>query len=457
MRLASLLGPDLRLFLESSPNALREALAAFHPEDVAEILEDLPLTDAVELTRTMPPELAADVLERLSQDRQVAILRALDDDRAMVLSEMDPDDRVDVLQEFPASERQTFVDELAVVDEEAAEEVRELVVFEPETAGGLMTTDVISVGPETKVWEAIETLRSLASRDDVETVYYIYVCGYGGKLLGVVSLRDLILSGPGQEIQHLMRTKVVHVGPFDDQEEVASVIARYDLSAVPVVDESFTLLGLVTVDDVVDVVIDEATEDVQMMGGMVPLEDSYFDTGLREFVWKRGIWLVVLFMGQLLTATVMEMNEAVLRQTLALAIFIPLIISSGGNAGSQSSTLIIRGMSVGEMNPGDWMRVLSREVVIGLALGLILGGMGFARAFFTGEGVAPGELAVTVSVSILAVVVLSSVVGSLLPMLIQRVGLDPAVSSTPFIASVVDVLGLVVYFSVAQAILTGLS
>ena len=225
---------------------------------------------------------------------------------------------------------------------------------------------------------------------------------------------------------------------------------------MPVVDPREGMLGVVTVDDVVDVVIEEATEDAQKQGGVVPLEDTYFSTGLVEFVWKRGIWLIVLFLGQLLTATVMEQNREALLATVELALFIPLIIASGGNAGSQSSTLIIRAMAVGEAKPRDWNRVLARELFIGMALGVILGGMGFVRGYFGGGNLDPVSFATAIGASILAIVTLSTMIGSLLPMLIRRVGLDPAVSSTPFIASVVDVLGLIVYFGVARAILAAL-
>lgn len=213
------------------------------------------------------------------------------------------------------------------------------------------------------------------------------------------------------------------------------------------------MLGVVTVDDVVDVVIEEATEDAQMMGGVVPLEDSYFQTGWAEFVWKRGSWLVLLFVAQLLTATVIQENQDILAATVELVLFIPLIIASGGNAGSQSSTLVIRAMAVGELKPSDWTKVLGRELLIGLSLGVALGLIGFARGWFAGETVAPLAMATAVGASILAIVTLSTMIGSLLPLLIRRAGLDPAVSSTPFIASVVDVLGLIVYFAVAQVIL----
>lgn len=449
MRLATLLGPDLKALL-ADPEGLAEAFEDFHPEDVAELLEDLPEADVVELLEALPKELAADVVERLSPERQLEVLDGFEKDTAAeLLTEMDPDDRADFFEELEKHEAKAYFDTL---HPEVVEETLELLAYDPETAGGLMTTDYVGLAPETKVWEAIDEVRELARSGDAETVYAIYVVAFGHKLQGVVSLRDLILSDPGQTLADIMTEKVVRVEASDDQEEVARLIARYDLTVVPVVDEHEVLVGVVTIDDMVDVVIEEATEDAQMMGGVVPLEDAYFSTGLVEFVWKRGAWLIVLFLGQLLTATVMEHNQAVLMAAVELAVFIPLIISSGGNAGSQSSTLIIRAMAVGEAKPKDWMRVLSREVVIGLALGVVLGGMGFLRSWLGGD---PDGLSMAgvVSVSIAAIVVMSTIVGSLLPMLIRRVGLDPAVSSTPFIASVVDVLGLLVYFSVAQLIL----
>ena len=451
MRLAALLGPDLRALTED-PDALHEVLEDFHPEDVAELLEDLPVSDLTALLGALGSERGADFFERLSPERQQEVIEGLGVTRAAgLLVEMNADDRADLVGEFDEKEQQELLAELARTDAEAAEETHVLLAHGEETAGGLMTTEYVGFAPDMKVWEAIEELRRVARIDDVETIYVLYIVGYGDKLLGVVSLRDLILSDPSQTLADIMTENVVTIRVTDDQEEVADVFARYDLSAIPVVDDHFTMLGLVTVDDVVDVVIDEATEDAQMMGGVVPLEDSYFQTNFLEMVWKRGIWLVVLFIGQLLTATVMEANQQTLQVLTALAIFIPLIISSGGNAGSQSSTLIIRAMAVGEAQPRDWLKVLFRELSIGLALGLLLCAMGFVRAYFTGDD--SFDLAIVVSTSILAIVTLSTVIGSLLPMLIQRVGLDPAVSSTPFIASVVDVLGLLVYFGVASMLL----
>ncbi|MCB9615908.1 MAG: magnesium transporter [Sandaracinus sp.] len=452
MRLATLLGPDLKA-LQADPEALRDAFREFHPEDVAELLDDLPEKDVAELLKALPTEMAADFLERLPVEKQHDIVELLEDrDAVELLTEMDPDDRADFIEELEDHEQKALLEKLGEADPELVEETQELLRYDPYTAGGLMTTEYVGLAPETKVWEAIEEVRRHAREGEAETVYYIYVVGYGDKLLGVVSLRDLILSEASQAIADIMTEKVVKVESTTEQEEVARVIARYDLPVIPVVDEHEVLLGVVTVDDVVDVVIEEATEDAQRMGGMVPLDESYFATGFFELVWKRGIWLVVLFFGQFLTANVMESNEAALSTMVELAIFIPLIISTGGNAGSQSSTLIIRALSIGEAEPRDWYRILGREVLMGVALGVMVAGIGFLRAYFAGDRVEPLELGLTVGVSIVAVVITATVVGSMVPLLMRRVGLDPAVSSTPFIASLVDVLGLLVYFAVARAI-----
>lgn len=454
MRLAPLIGPDLQDAIAIGPEAVREAVSEFHPEDIAELLEDLSAHEAVVLVRALPTDAAADVVERLSPQRQVLIFSAIDTGRAVeLLGEMDPDDRVDLLQELDGEDARALLAALEHREPEAAEEVRELVRYEPETAGGLMTTEFAALPPETKVWEAMEAARRFGREEMAEMLYYIYVCRPKGELLGVVSLRDLILSEPGQPLSEIMTENVVQVSAFDDQEKVAHAMARYDLAALPVVDNLSRMLGVVTIDDVVDVVIEEATEDAQKMGGVVPLEDSYFATGWAEFVWKRGSWLVLLFLAQLLTATVIRENRDMLAATVELVLFIPLIIASGGNAGSQSATLIIRAMAVGELRPADWAKVAGRELLIGLSLGIALGLIGFVRGWFAGETVAPLAIATAVGASILAIVTLSTMIGSLLPLLIRRAGLDPAVSSTPFIASVVDVLGLIVYFAVAQVIL----
>jgi magnesium transporter len=252
-------------------------------------------------------------------------------------------------------------------------------------------------------------------------------------------------------VEDVMSENVVYVHPELLQEEVARTFQKYAFSALPVVDDGGRMLGLVTVDDVIGVVIDEATEDVQMMGAVQPIDDAYFATDFWTFIKKRAPWLVVLFVGELLTASVMHSYERELAVLVDLVIFIPLIISSGGNAGSQSSSLVIRAMAVGEVRPTDWARILVREAGIGLVLGVVLGVLGFLRAYLTGAEQAL-RIAAAVAVSVVSVVTTGTLVGSLLPLAIKRVGLDPAVSSTPFIASLVDVLGLLVYFSVSRIV-----
>lgn len=453
MRLATLLGPDLKAAIANDPDALKEALEEFHPEDIAEIVEDLTLDDTLALFRALPDDFAAEVLERLPTESQTEILELLSTrEAAELLSEMSPDDRADVVQELDEGRASELMAHLEQHEPEVAEEVRELSAYAEDVAGGLMTTDYVALQPDVKIWQAIEEVRRLSHEEEVETVYYIYVI-YGQKLVGVVSLRDLILSDPSQTLSDIMTENVVTVRATDDQEEVARTIAKYDFSAIPVVDEHGNLLGVVTVDDVVDVVIEEATEDVHRMGAVSPIEEGYFDAPLWPRFRSRVVWLILLFIGGFLTASVMELFEGQLRAAIELAVFVPLIISAGGNAGSQSASLVIRSLAVGDVTPTDWLKVLGREAATGLALGLVLGTLGFGRAFFVGTARSAMPLAATVSVSTLAVVLVGSLVGSLLPLAIQRAGLDPAVSSTPFIASLVDVVGLLIYLSVAHLFL----
>lgn len=453
MRLATLFGPDFHATLAEDPNAFREALAEFHEEDIAEIVTDLPLEDVVALLRVLPDDFGAGVLERLTDEARSQILEKLKiEEAATLLAEMAPDDRADAVQDLELPLQARLLAELDKTEPEAAEELRELARYPAGSVGSIMTPAFVGLAPDTKIWKVIDELRHLSRSGDAEIIYYVYGVAYGDKLVGVVSLRDLILADPSQELSDVMTENVVRILDTDDREEAARAIAKYDFHALPVVDSHGCMLGLVTVDDVVDVVIDEATEDAQMMGAVSPMEEGYLQTNLFVYWKSRVTWLVVLFLGGFLTANVMHSFEGQLERVIELAMFIPLIISTGGNAGSQSATLVIRALSLGEVRPGDWMRVLGREALAGVALGLVVGVLGFARAYFASEEHALA-LALVVSISILSVVMVGSLVGSLLPLLIQKVGLDPAVSSTPFIASLSDVIGLLVYLGVATALL----
>ncbi len=452
MRLAKLLGPDLAQTLAQDPDELREALDEFRSEDIAELLEDLPQDEAIALFKAVPADLAAAVLAHMPEDERARILERLGaENAAEVIAEMAPDDRADAIQDLPSPIAEMILSHIAETEPEIAQDVRELASYPPDSAGGLMTTEYVALAPNTKVWQAIEAVRQYGRQDKAETIYYAYVVAFGGKLVGVVSLRELILNDPGVAVEDIMTENVIYVHPEVHQEEVARMIQKYSFSALPIVDEHGRMLGLVTVDDVMDVVVEEATEDAQMMGAVQPIEDAYFATDFWTFIKKRAPWLIVLFAGELLTASVMHSYEHELGVLVDLVIFIPLIISSGGNSGSQSSSLIIRALAVGEVRPADWGRVLLREAGIGVVLGLTLGVVGFLRAYLL-QAHQTMRIAVSVAASVIAVVTMGTLVGSLLPLGIKRVGLDPAVSSTPFIASLVDVLGLLVYFSVARLI-----
>jgi magnesium transporter len=374
---------------------------------------------------------------------------------------MSSDDRVDLVQELEEEPREKI---LAALEPEEARDVRALSEYADNTAGGLMTTDFIGLPPTLTVREAIEEIRRRA--DDVETVYYVYVLllhrGDEGadpdlgphKLLGVASLRDLLLGDPSQTLADVMTENVITVDPTLDQEEVARTLAKYDLSAVPVVDKFQRLLGVITFDDVMDVLVQEQTEDVQKLAGVEPVEQGYFDTGFWRFISARARWLVALFVGELFTGTALARYEDAFHSVATLVLFIPLVISSGGNSGSQSATIVIRAMAVGEIKDQDAFRVVRREFGQGVVLGLLLGLIGFIRAMLWRPPVAhQTKIALIVALTLVAVVTIGTVVGSVMPILLKRMRFDPAVSSTPFIASLVDVLGIVAYFSIAKALL----
>lgn len=463
MRLATLIAPDLRELLREEPEQLREVLGEVHPEDLADIVQELEPGEASQVIAHLPAEIAAPIFERLERPRQREILPNLDVKvAARLIESMSADDRADVVQELDPDLRARL---LALLEPEEAREIRELARYPENTAGGLMTTDYIAVSEDMTVREAIEQVRARAG--EVETVYYVYVLhgetatavGDGHerarhKLVGVASLRDLLLAKPDQLLSEVMTENVITVPPEMDQEEVARTIAKYDLSAVPVVDKFQRLLGVITFDDVMDVLVAEQTEDVQKLAGVEPVEEGYFDTGFWRFISARARWLVALFLGELFTSTALSRYEEAFKAVGTLVLFIPLVISSGGNSGSQSATIVIRAMAVGQIREGDALKVLAREMGQGLVLGMILGAIGFLRAILW-RPVVPHQfqIASIVALTLVAVVTLGTVVGSALPMFLRRVRLDPAVSSTPFIASLVDVFGIVAYFSIARAIL----
>jgi magnesium transporter len=367
-----------------------------------------------------------------------------------------PDDAADLIQRSPPGQREHL---LGLLDEPTRKEVAGLLAYREDEAGGLMNPRYARLRPEMTVDEAISYLRRQA-RAHLETIYYVYVVGEDQRLLGVVSLKQLFAAKPDKTVSEVMRTDLVTVGEHTDQEAVSRLFARHDLLAIPVLDADGRMKGLVTVDDIVDVVQEEATEDAQKFGGMEALDAPYLKIAFFRMVKKRAGWLAALFIGEMLTATALAHYEAEISRAVVLALFMPLITSSGGNAGSQASTLVIRAMALGELTLRDWWRVIRRELAAGLLLGIVLGGIGFCRIFLW-QQVSPtyGEhyrlVALTVFVSLIGVVAVGSVTGSLLPFVLRRLRLDPASASAPFVATLVDVTGLIIYFSVAATLLRG--
>jgi magnesium transporter len=380
------------------------------------------------------------------------------EDRRSWLRLLPPDDAADLIQHLPLEERPLA---LPLLDSQTRIEVSALLAYKEDQAGGLMNSRYARLRPEMTVEEAIRYLRE-QTRSQVETIYYGYVLDQRQTLLGTVSLRQLFSAAPASVVSKIMTTgdDLISVGENQDQEDIARLFVKNQLLALPVVNGAGQMKGIVTYDDVSKVLEQEATEDMQKIGGMEALDVPYFKIGFLRMVRKRAGWLLILFIGEMFTATAMGYYEKEIAKAVVLALFIPLIISSGGNSGSQASTLVIRSLALGEIRLRDWWRVLLRETASGLALGTILGAVGLARIIFWPArgslyGVHYDLIAMAVGFSLVGIVLWGTLAGSMLPFALRRLGFDPATASAPFVATLVDVTGLVIYFSMAQFILGG--
>jgi len=425
--------------------------------DLREIWPILSQDERVQGFRVLPREEAENLLFGLTDSDLTKLVLALKPgDRRYWIRLLPPDDIADLIQGAPDDEREGL---LGLLDERTRHEVNALLAYSEDEAGGLMNPRYARVRPDMTIDEAVSYLRKLA-RQSLGTFSYAYVLDEQQRLLGVISLRELFASNGDRSVRDAMETDVVTLQDNVDQEAVSRIFAETDLVAIPVVDAEGRMKGVVTVDDVVDVVQEEATEDIQKFGGMEALEAPYLATSFLEMVRKRGGVLAVLFIGEMLTATAMSHYEDQIARAVILALFVPLIISSGGNSGSQASTLVIRAMALGEVQLRDVLRVLRRELGAGFAMGCGLALLGFTRVVVW-QQIWPiyGEhymlVAAAVALSLIGVVMLGTVTGGLLPFLLKRVGLDPASSSAPFVATIVDVAGLVIYFTVASSVLAG--
>jgi magnesium transporter len=330
-------------------------------------------------------------------------------------------------------------------------ELRQIDKWPETSAGHMMTTQYVAITPEmTTVGDALGAVRQRA-REKGEFVYTGYALGPQGELVGVASLRDMMVADPEDKLAEILRTNIISVLPTTDREDAARKMAKYDLIAMPVVDEKGILLGVITIDDVIDVLVAEQTEDVQKIGAVEPLDLPYFQTTFATFIRKRAVWLVILFVEEFFTQTALRYYDPVMEAVKGALLYVPLLISTGGNSGSQSSTLIIRGLAVGEIKMKDWWRILMREAGMGLVLGLIVAVIAFGRVLMYKDQHFP--FALTVGITVIFIVICGCTVGAMLPIIMKKVGVDPATSSTPFIASLVDTLGVIIYATVAQIVM----
>lgn len=456
--IGNLLGPELKAYIEARDfTSLRAVLCEFAAPDIAEILADLSAADKALLLRILPHQLAADVFEYLSLETQEELVQALGQDELVkILNEMAADDRTALLEELPAPVVTKVLKLLAPKERTIAQT---LLNYPENSVGRLMTPDFIAIRDEWTAQQVLDHIREHGQ--DSETLNVLYVVDDKGHLIDDVRIREFLLRPTNTRVSEIRNNHFIALKATDVQAEVVQIFRKYDRTVLPVVDSDGKLIGIVTVDDVLDIAEREATEEMQRLGGMETLDVPYLDANLMSMVKKRATWLSVLFVGETLTASAMKYFEGELGKALVLGMFIPLIISSGGNSGSQATSLIIRSMGVGDVKLRDWWRVFLREILAGSLLGLVLAIVGATRIFiwqqlgWTDYGTHYVLIMMAVSCSLVGVVLFGSLSGAMLPFILRRVGLDPAVSSAPFVATLVDVTGLVIYFSVAYLFLHG--
>ncbi len=429
---------------------VKNKLAPWLPSDVAPILSELPIEELAVLFRGCSKELAAAVFSYLEHNAKHKLLKTLTQPQAAaLLNELPADDRTTFLNELPLDLAMQLI---CLLTPEERKITQDLLAYPEHSVGRMMTLDFVAVQADWTVREALDYIRTHGY--DRETLNMIYVTDGDGHLLDDIRVRRFLLSAPETRVSALMDGNYATLAPADDREKALQVFRKYDRVALPVTNPDQKIIGIVTADDMLDVASEEATEDIQKLGGTEALDEPYTTIALSRMVKKRASWLVVLFLGEMLTATAMGYFEDELAKAIVLSLFIPLVISSGGNAGSQAATLVIRALALGEFRLRDWWRIMRRELVAGTALGAILGLIGFLRiaiwAQFTSiYGPHWPLVGATVGLALVGIVLWGSLMGSMLPLVLKRLGLDPATSSAPFVATLVDVTGLIIYFSVA--------
>ncbi len=455
--IGNLLKPELmELIRQRNFAELRKILCEFPAPELAEILADLSPQDKAVLLRILPHDLATDVFENLTIEDQESLVQALGNESvAALLNDLPPDDRTALLEELPAAVTQKLLNLLSAEERKVA---IELLGYPKESIGRRMTPEYVRIHQNWTVAEVLAHLRKLGGERDV--MNQLYVVDEKGRLVNWVSLRDLVVTELDKPVRELLHRPLVALRATDDQETAVAAFKKYGRTILPVLDSREVLVGVVTFDDVLTLAEKEATEDIQKMGGMESLDAPYLKIELTSMIRKRAGWLAMLFIGEMLTATAMGYFQDEIAKAVVLALFVPLIISSGGNSGSQATSLIIRGLAVRELSLKDWWRVIRREFLAGLSLGCVLAVIALVRILLWPHkekvyGPHYGLVAATVAFSLIGVVLFGSLAGSMLPFVLKRLRFDPAVASAPFVATLVDVTGLVIYFSIAYLILHG--
>ena len=437
---------------------LREALADWQAPDIAELIQELPPGDEAVIFRILPRDMAAETFGYLEHENQQDLVRALGDEKtAELLDAMAPDDRTAFLEELPG---EVTRDLLSLLSPEELTVAKQLLGYPEDSIGRRMTPDYLAIREEWNVNQVLDHVRRVGRYS--ETLDILYVTDRRGRLLDAIRVRDILLAAPDTQVADLMGNEIFSLKATDDQETAVQEFRKYDVVALPVTDTAGVLVGIVTVDDVLDVAEEEATEDIQKLAGMEAFDEPYMKIRYRDMLQKRAPWLVLLFIAEMGATSAMARYDEDINKVEALAFFVPLIMSCGGNSGSQAGTLVIRAMALSEINLGDWYKVLRREILTSLTFGIILGIIGFVMVVtwhFLSHGQRfadhPMRLAFTLGFSVLGVVMWGTLVGGMLPFMLKRLNLDPATSSAPFVATLIDVTGLLIFFNVARLILGG--
>lgn len=453
---AELIQPEVQeLVREGAYSDLREALQGVPWADVADIIASLEPDQAAVCFRFLPRDDAGEVFAYLAPELQEQLITRLGDSALRVIEGMEPDDRARLLDELPPEVAQRLI---ASLPQEERKQTQAILGYPSGSVGRLMTPDYIRLRPEWTIQHALEHIRRYGR--DAETINVVYIVDDKGVLIDDIKLRSIFLADPAQPVESLMTRNFVALKADQPQEEAVRAMSRYDRIALPVVDSRGVLLGIVTVDDVQDVAEEEATEDIQKLGGMAALEQSYTQTRFLEMFHKRGFWLSILFVGQTITIFVLGGFQDQLDKAVVLTLFLPMVISCGGNSGSQAATLVTRAMALGEVSPGDWLGIVRREILTAASLGLVLATLGFACVeFFSLIGAAKTEhsllLGFSVGLSIAGVVLWGTMLGSLLPLALKRFNIDPATASSPMVATLMDASGTLIYLGAAVLLLRG--